>query len=565
MLRTRPAPGNGPAAGSVLPATFGEDGTADRRGAAGPIVVAAIAGARAVVAAASGFILTGGLAVLVWAVTPSSGAGPVPLLRAGLAAFAAAHGMRIQLGATALTIPPMLLTLVAVALLSAVTGRGRVAAVGLSEQLVGALVATGVYGAAVTTTGVLLAAPGAVSAGDWWRPALVAAVTVGPATLIRAGAAAAIDQGAHRLWPVLGWLPTAFRISAVGAAGVLGAGGLVLAVGLGGSFTRSASLLASGAPGPAGGFGMTLLGLAFLPNAVVGAAGYLTGAGFTIGQGSYSVFGSFPAPLPPIPLLTAVPDHLGRAPVGLLLLLLPIGLGIRCGRLALRSLTGGGERILAAGLGGVLAGLMLGLVAATASGGVAGGSWPTSGAPPMLFAGLAAAELGGSGAAVAGLAGLFTLVRGRAAGRAARSQLAGRSRPDEADAVQDGSGLDQGSTVPEVMADGEPVDADPVDDQTVEADPIAGQIVEADPPDSHAVDVESHAVDPVHGQPTEDQSVEVDQVEDGPVETGSRAAAPSDAPAQGVARVRDEDALVEPEGDEQLAKSLQPTAPRKVS
>src|ERR1700710_1933210 len=85
------------------------------------------AGLRACYAAVAGLLLTCSIGVVVWAVTPSSGSGPIALLRAGVAAFSAANGMTVTIGRTALTMPPLMLTLVAIALLATVSGRGRAA------------------------------------------------------------------------------------------------------------------------------------------------------------------------------------------------------------------------------------------------------------------------------------------------------------------------------------------------------------------------------------------------------------------------------------------------------
>ena len=82
------------------------------------------AGIRAFYAAMAGLLLTCSLGVVIWAVTPSSGSGPVGLLRAGVAAFSSANGMTVTIGRAALTMPPLMITLVAIALLATVSGRG---------------------------------------------------------------------------------------------------------------------------------------------------------------------------------------------------------------------------------------------------------------------------------------------------------------------------------------------------------------------------------------------------------------------------------------------------------
>ncbi|WP_309230487.1 DUF6350 family protein [Nocardia sp. SYP-A9097] len=85
----------------------------------------------------------------------------------------------------------------------------------------------------------------------------------------------------------------------------------------------------------AGALGLTLLSLAYLPNALVDTAGVLLGGQVQIGAGSLSLFGIEGAPVPAVPLMAAVPS----GPVAawwLVFLLAPAAVGVLggldCGR-----------------------------------------------------------------------------------------------------------------------------------------------------------------------------------------------------------------------------------------
>src|SRR3954451_23388554 len=122
------------------------------------------AGLRAGYAGVAGLLLTCSLGVVVWAVTPSSGQGPVALLRAGVAAFGAGNGITVMIGRTALTLPPLMITLVAIALLTTVTPRGRSPVGDRTPELAAAAVAAAVYAAVVVCSGVMFGPVGSIAA-----------------------------------------------------------------------------------------------------------------------------------------------------------------------------------------------------------------------------------------------------------------------------------------------------------------------------------------------------------------------------------------------------------------
>lgn len=357
------------------------------------------AGIGALFAAVSGLLLSCGVGLVLWAVTPSSIGGSQQALRAAVAAFAAGNGMTLDIGRASLTLPPLMLTAIAVALLAAIGGRGRSAADDRTGELSRTVTAAAVYAAAVTTAGVTLGTPGAVAAEQWWRPGLLGLVVVGMAVFFRGQAwrSLVLERSPS-------WFPVAVRLGAVGALGVLAAGAAALVVGLVSSFGSAGVVQTLAAPGPAAGFGMALLSIAYLPNAAIAAAGYATGAGFHIGGGTYSPFGSAPVELPAVSLLAAAPDGRDASRVGIVLLLLPVIVALLIGRAAVRRLPSRRDRLLAVGTGAAISGLLVALLAGVARGGVTGGQWADIGAPPLLFGVATALILGIFGAAVAGAA-----------------------------------------------------------------------------------------------------------------------------------------------------------------
>ena len=165
-----------------------------------------------------------------------------------------------------------------------------------------------------------------------------------------------------------------------------------------------------------------MLGMAYVPNAVIAAAGYVSGVGFEMGAGTYSPFGTTTVDLPAVPLLAAAPDQAGRSWVGLVFLVVPAVAGYLIARPAIKNLATRSDRVLAAAVGAALTGGLLAAAAAIARGGVGDGRWSTFGAPPALLGAVVAVEVGAIAMAVAGLAG----------GRSVPWRLGSPVRADEA-------------------------------------------------------------------------------------------------------------------------------------
>ncbi len=375
----------------------------DRAGSVTGLVIAAAA-VRGAVVAVAGVLLTAGLALMVWAVTPASGPDAAVALRGGVTAFALANLMPVAIGGVTLGLPPLLLTAVPVALLVLTARRGRFLPVGRYQEAIAVLTTAGVYGLIVAATTRGYSSPDAVPAGWVWTAFVLALVGAGAGMLRGDSAWSGWAMGA-----LPGWARSGMRGGLIGVAALLGAGGLVLTCGLILRFGTAVDIAAATAPSWLDGLGMTLLGLAYLPNAVVAAVGYVSGVGFEIGPGTYSPLATSTADLPGVPLLAAAPQHSGRTLLGLACLVLPLLVGYLVARPAVRRLVTRADRVAAAGLAGLLTGGVLALAAVVAGGGVGDGRWSAIGVPAALLGPVIAVEVGAVAIVVATLTGWRTV------------------------------------------------------------------------------------------------------------------------------------------------------------
>ncbi|MGC4787407.1 DUF6350 family protein [Micromonospora sp. DT178] len=318
--------------------------------------------------------------VVLWLFQLSEGAASVPgALRAGLAGWLLGHGVPLDTAAGPLGLAPLALTALVVWRLTragvhasrAIGARG-----GRSPRQ--ALLAAGAVGVAYALLGVL----GAVLVG-------ASPVRAG-LTLVVLGTLAAL-VGSVRTTRVAGLLaarsPESLRdgIRTGLVAGLLlfgaGAGAAGLAVATGGG--DAADLIGAYRTGVAGQAGITLVSLAYAPNATVWSVSYLLGPGFAVGtdtavRTSEVSVGALPA----VPLLAGLP----RGPVdglGAGLLAVPVLAGMAAGWLLARRLLRlaaddraplrWGPLLGAAALAGPVAGLLLGAAAAASAGSLGGG------------------------------------------------------------------------------------------------------------------------------------------------------------------------------------------------
>ena len=120
------------------------------------------------------------------------------------------------------------------------------------------------------------------------------------------------------------------RAAVVAAVAFVGLGALLLALGILGGWSQVVATYQELHAGAVGDAAVTLLQLGFLPNLVIYAMAWSTGAGFAFGAGtSIGLTSSTVGSLPMLPLLGAVPNSLGD--VGLLGLLVPVVAGVVAG------------------------------------------------------------------------------------------------------------------------------------------------------------------------------------------------------------------------------------------
>ena len=385
-------------------------------------LVAAAAAIRGAAVAAAGLILATGLATIIWAMTPGSGPDVAAAMRGGVLGFAAANLMPIDIGGVTLSLPPLLFTLMLVVLLASTARRGRFLPEGRYQETVSVLITALVYGVIVAATTRGFGPPDAV--GPQW-------VWTAPAIALGATGGAMLQPGsAWHQWCVATlprWLRVSIRGGGVGLGMLLAGGGLAVTVGLISHFGDVVSVAALAAPSWMDGAGLALLGLAYLPNAVIAGAGYATGVGFEIGAGTYSPFSTIPVDLPAIPLLAAVPDAAGRSWIGLIFLAVPVAAGFLISRVVIKRLATRADRALAAGAGALLTGGLLAAAVAIARGGVGDGRWSTMGSPPLLIAAAVTVEVGVIAVTLAGLTGVRT-VPWRAAAPAPSTRSAGAAK-----------------------------------------------------------------------------------------------------------------------------------------
>ena len=200
------------------------------------------------------------------------------------------------------------------------------------------------------------------------------------------------------------------RAAVVAAVAFVGLGALLLALGILGGWSQVVATYQELHAGPVGDTAVTLLQLGFLPNLVIYAMAWSTGAGFAFGAGtSIGLTSSNAGSLPMLPIPGGVPESLGSA--GLLGLLVPVAAGAIAGWWFLRE----GEdhldewvalkvpfRPLSALLSSLALGVLTGLLTSLAAlwlgwisyGSLGVGRFTEVGAEPLSFAGHTALWVG---------------------------------------------------------------------------------------------------------------------------------------------------------------------------
>jgi hypothetical protein len=252
------------------------------------------------------------------------------------------------------------------------------------------------------------------------------------------------------------------RAGAMGVAAMSAAGALVLAFGLVAHWTTATAVFEQTGSELGSEFGMFLLVVAYLPNAIVAALAFAMGPGFTMGTFSVTPLHLTITKLPAVPLFAAVPEHQSRTLLGLMIAPLVVGLflGWTCRRIAPRPLA----RLRGVAVAAAVVGATAFLLAALTGGRLGGGEF----SPVTVPAGLVGAVALGWVLIPAGLVAVF-----------AGPKPARNVRPVPAA----GSPVPEPEPEPVVEAEPEAVDEDLVDQEDLEEEDF-----DDDEPESYEYD-----------------------------------------------------------------------------
>ncbi|MEU7814215.1 DUF6350 family protein [Pseudonocardia sp. NPDC049154] len=321
---------------------------------------------------------------------------------AAIPLWLAAHLIPLALEGQPLSVLPLLPT---VAVIVVVAWGARWAARRLGcriRQDAGAVVAAsaGAHAAVAVLGSALLPTSAAVGAAPWAAmlgAGLIAAVGAGIGVLRACGLPA---DWRERLQ---GWPAAGLAAAAVGGAALLLAGALAVLVGLVVGAGRVHGLYQALAPTGGAALGMTLLGLAYLPNAAIAGASWLLGPGVDVGLGAWTPFGGAPAPLPPFPLLGALPTVPSPA-WAVVAVIVPVGIGLVVGGIC-RTVLGPEstlpERMRAVAVAAGTLALVAALIASLAGGRLAAGRYDPVAMPAWLVLLAVVVWIGGPAAVLA--------------------------------------------------------------------------------------------------------------------------------------------------------------------
>ncbi len=196
------------------------------------------------------------------------------------------------------------------------------------------------------------------------------------------------------------------RVGTGTAAGLLAAAGIVTAVLVLGGYAKVIALYEGLHTDAAGGAALTVGQLALLPDLVVWAAAWIAGPGFALGTGSsVSPAGTLLGPVPAVPVLGAVPADPGS--FGFAGIAVPVVLACVLALVVRRSIapTWLARGVSAAGAG-VVAGVVVGLLAWASAGSAGPGRLAHVGPDPLVVGAIVALEVAIGAALGAGIGAL---------------------------------------------------------------------------------------------------------------------------------------------------------------
>lgn len=318
-------------------------------------------------------------------------AGWIEAARVGSAVWLLGHGGALTLGADAITLVPLGVTVIGVGGVAASLRRVRPS----TWWPVGAAVLA--YTALAIGFAALAGTPGS------WRGVLGAPVVAAIGALIGMRGRLPAD-----LTGLLRRIPESVRAGigagARGAAVLLGLGAVTVVAALAIGFSRVMDLHRALVPDGVSSVIIVLAQILLFPTLVLWAVGFLTGPGFAVGQGTlFSPSGIEPGPLPVVPVLGALPEP--DSPAGSIGFVVLLGVLVGAlGGLWLRrrypvSLA---HTAIAVAIGALTAALAIGVLVALSSGSVGPGRMAEVG-PDAVAVGIAVAWQLALGAALTAL------------------------------------------------------------------------------------------------------------------------------------------------------------------
>ncbi|WP_073488018.1 cell division protein PerM [Streptoalloteichus hindustanus] len=375
-------------------------------GVAEPVGATRVEWARAMAAAAvwplfTGFTAAATVVAVVLSATPGADFSSEAVLRGAAPMWLAAHQVPlvvrgVPFGALPL-LPTLLVVLLALRAAGLATERVRPRTWEQAAIIVSAVGgAHGVFGAVLA--GLAAGPVTAEAATAFFGCGLVAGVGAAVGILRRAGARARLRRRAD---------PAAVRGLRAGALGLIAlftAGAALTTLGLLLSAGTAHELFAEVAPDAGSAFGLWLLSVSYLPNAVTAAVAFLVGPGFAIGQMAVSPLSTLPGAVPPMPLLAALPAAEAER-WWALAFVAPLAVGVLVGWVCRRCDPNPLARLRVVAVAAAVVGLASFLVAALAGGRLGSGAFDPVTVPAGLVAVAAFCWISFPGAVVAWFGG----------------------------------------------------------------------------------------------------------------------------------------------------------------
>jgi hypothetical protein len=336
-------------------------------------VLARVALLPPVVCYAVAVVLAGVVAALASGTTPGGEPGLGQALAVGVPLWLVAHLVPLQVTGAPLGVLPLAPALV-LALLIAGVARGAVrrmrvggdrrAASGQHGVLVPVVATAAAAHAVIGVLAAALLTPEAVVDASPGLAAAVCGLLAGLAALAGAAGPCGVAILPQRL-PA--WARHGLHGAALAAAALLTAGAGLLLAGLIADGPAVHAVFADVAPEAGSGAGLALLCVAYLPNAVVAAVGWLLGPGVSVGLASATPTGISSGLLPPIPLAALLPQSTPPTWAGLAFAV-PLAVGSLVGWRLAPTARDAATRVRATATAAVGAAVLLGLAAALSGG-----------------------------------------------------------------------------------------------------------------------------------------------------------------------------------------------------